>query len=82
VGTISSFWMACLCFGIVGLGATGMWTPILTVVQRWFVPAHWVCGILRDSRGGYDEAFMFSIGIALVGLLLFFPVKTRPEKIP
>jgi len=36
VGSTDSFWMACMAFAIVGLGSTGMWTPIITVVQRWF----------------------------------------------
>lgn len=38
MGTIESVWMACLFYAIVGLGATGMWTPIITVVQRWYAP--------------------------------------------
>jgi len=38
MGTITNLWMACLFYAIVGLGATGMWTPVLTVVQRWFSP--------------------------------------------
>jgi len=36
MGSVHSFWIACLAFAIVGLGSTGMWTPIVTVVQRWF----------------------------------------------
>jgi sugar phosphate permease len=36
MGSIHSFGMACLAFAVVGLGSTGMWTPIITVVQRWF----------------------------------------------
>ena len=31
---------ACLFFAIVGLGAAGLWTPVITVVQRWFAPTH------------------------------------------
>lgn len=38
MGTIGSFWMACLSFAIMGLGSTGMWTSVITVVQRWFAP--------------------------------------------
>ncbi len=38
MGTVESLWLACLAFGIAGLGATGMWTPVITVVQRWFTP--------------------------------------------
>lgn len=36
MGTVQSLWTACLFFAIVGLGATGMWTPVITLVQRWF----------------------------------------------
>ncbi len=36
LGTIDHLWSACLCFGLAGLGATGLWVPIITVVQRWF----------------------------------------------
>jgi len=36
LGTVDHFWSACLCFGLTGLGATGLWVPIITLVQRWF----------------------------------------------
>jgi sugar phosphate permease len=36
MGTIYTLWMACLFYAIVGIGATGMWTPVITIVQRWF----------------------------------------------
>ncbi len=36
MGTVDSLWSACLVFGFVGLGATGLWTPVITLVQRWF----------------------------------------------
>jgi sugar phosphate permease len=38
MGTITELWTACLFYAIAGVGATGMWTPVLTVVQRWFSP--------------------------------------------
>jgi len=38
MGTIHELWTACLFYAVVGVGATGMWTPVLTVVQRWFTP--------------------------------------------
>lgn len=38
MGTIHELWTACLFYAVVGIGATGMWTPVLTVVQRWFTP--------------------------------------------
>ena len=38
MGTINTLAMACLFFAIAGLGSTGMWTPVITLVQRWFAP--------------------------------------------
>jgi sugar phosphate permease len=36
LGTVEHFGAACLFFGLAGLGATGLWVPIITLVQRWF----------------------------------------------
>jgi len=36
MGTVNSLWSACLFFGLTGLGATGLWAPVITLVQRWF----------------------------------------------
>jgi len=36
MGTANNLWMACLFYAIAGVGATGMWAPVITVVQRWF----------------------------------------------
>lgn len=36
MGTTSTLGTACLFFGLAGLGATGLWTPVITLVQRWF----------------------------------------------
>jgi sugar phosphate permease len=36
LGTVEHLWSACVFFGLTGLGASGMWVPIITVVQRWF----------------------------------------------
>jgi len=36
MGTTNTLWTACLFYALVGIGATGMWTPVITVVQRWF----------------------------------------------
>ena len=33
---VQNLWVACAVYALVGLGATGMWTPVITVVQRWF----------------------------------------------
>jgi len=38
MGNVQNLWTACVSYAVVGLGATGMWTPVITVVQRWFVP--------------------------------------------
>jgi sugar phosphate permease len=53
MGTITSLWMACVFYAIVGLGATGMWTPVITVVQRWFSPHRrgLALGILSTGYG-------------------------------
>ena len=37
MGTADSFSQASLFFAIVGVGAASMWTPIITLVQKWFV---------------------------------------------
>ena len=95
MGTAGSMWMACLFYALVGLGATGMWTPIITVVQRWYaanrrglalgilstgyglgaILVHWVSGILRDTSGNYDQAFIINAVIAALGLALICRVK-------
>ena len=36
MGTVEALWTACLFFAIAGLGATGLWGPVITLVQRWF----------------------------------------------
>ena len=35
MGTVTSLWSACFFFAIAGLGSTGMWAPIVALVQRW-----------------------------------------------
>ena len=56
MGAIQTLWMACVVYAIVGIGATGMWIPIIAVVQRWFAP---------DRRG-------LALGILSVGYGLGF----------
>jgi sugar phosphate permease len=53
MGTASTLWMACLFYAIVGIGATGMWTPVITVVQRWFTPGRrgLALGIMSTGYG-------------------------------
>jgi sugar phosphate permease len=56
MGTVQSLWTACMVYAIVGIGATGMWIPIIALVQRWFAP---------DRRG-------LALGILSVGYGLGF----------
>ncbi|MFO8091376.1 MAG: MFS transporter [Desulfatiglandaceae bacterium] len=70
MGTADSLLSACLFFGLTGLGATGIWTPVLTVVQRWFAPRRrgLAVGILST---GYGLGFA-SIGLAFPWILGHF----------
>jgi sugar phosphate permease len=56
---------ASFAFAVVGIGATGIWTPVLAVVQRWFAPRRrgLALGILSTGYG---------LGFAAVGAL--FPL--------
>ncbi len=56
---VSSLEGACLAYALVGGGATGIWTPVLAVVQRWFAraaarpcPRHPLDGLRSRIRGG------------------------------
>jgi len=53
MGTIHELWTACLFYAVVGIGATGMWTPVLTIVQRWFTPRKrgFALGIISPGYG-------------------------------
>jgi len=53
MGTVESLWFACLVYAVAGAGATGMWTPVLTVVQRWFAPRRrgFALGIISTGYG-------------------------------
>lgn len=65
MGTVDSLFSACLFYALAGLGAAGMWTPVITVVQRWFAPTHRgrALGVLSTGYG---------LGFAAMGLL--FPL--------
>ncbi|NWF56213.1 MAG: MFS transporter [Syntrophaceae bacterium] len=54
---------ACLSFFVVGVGASAMWTPVVTLVQRWFVSRRrgMALGILSIS---------YAIGYGMMGILL------------
>jgi len=58
-----SLFQACLYFGIVGMGSSAMWTPVVTVVQRWFGARRrgMVLGILSVS---------YTLGYGIMGLVL------------
>jgi sugar phosphate permease len=63
MGRPTSFLQACLFFMIVGIGSAAMWTPIVTLVQRWFTLRRrgMALGILSIS---------YAIGYGLMGLIL------------
>ena len=65
MGAVESFWMACIFFALAGAGASAMWTPVITVVQRWFGKKRrgMALGILSTGYG---------LGFATTGWL--FPV--------
>lgn len=68
MGSVNSFWSACLFFGIAGLGATGLWVPILTLVQRWF----------GSHRRGFALGILstgFGLGFATIGAVFPLIVK-------
>lgn len=53
MGTVKSLWTACVFYAVVGIGATGMWTPVITLVQRWFTTNRrgMALGILSTGYG-------------------------------
>ncbi len=62
MGTAKTLWKACIFFAITGVGATGLWTPVLTITQRWFAPNKrgFALGIISTGYG---------LGFATVGLV-------------
>lgn len=60
MGTVDTLWSACLFFGVAGLGATGLWAPIIALVQRWFAfhRRGFALGILSTG---------FGLGFATIG---------------
>lgn len=36
MGTVTEQWNACIFYALVGVGASACWTPVATLVQRWF----------------------------------------------
>ena len=68
MGTVNTLWAACLFFGLAGLGATGLWAPVITLVQRWFAfhRRGFALGILSTG---------FGLGFATIGVLFPWIVK-------
>jgi len=65
MGTVTTFRAACIFYGIAGLGATGIWTPVITMVQRWF----------SSNRRGLALGMLstgYGLGFATMGAV--FPV--------
>ncbi|MDD2673013.1 MAG: MFS transporter [Syntrophales bacterium] len=60
MGTVHDFGAACLFYALAGLGASGIWTPALTLIQRWFSPRRrgLALGILSAGYG---------LGFAMMG---------------
>jgi len=59
----ASFLQACIFFGVIGVGASAMWAPLVALAQRWFVPRRrgMALGILSSS---------YCLGYGIMGLLL------------
>jgi sugar phosphate permease len=62
MGTTTTLLTSCLFYAVVGLGATGMWTPVLAVVQRWFAPTRRGLALGIVSTG-------YGLGFATMGAL-------------
>lgn len=65
MGTVKTLWSASFFFGLAGLGATGLWAPVITLVQRWFAFQRrgLALGVLSAGYG---------LGFATMGIL--FPL--------
>jgi MFS family permease len=50
----------------------GAWTPFY---GGGAILVHWISGMLRDSTGNYDLAFLINAGMAVVAILLMSVVK-------
>jgi sugar phosphate permease len=58
-----SLFQAGLFFGIVGMGSSAMWTPVVTVVQRWF-------GVRRRGMVLGILSMSYTLGYGIMGLAL------------
>ncbi|MGD9059847.1 MAG: MFS transporter, partial [Desulfobacterales bacterium] len=69
MGTVRTLLSASLFFGIAGLGATGLWAPVITLVQRWFA-SHRRGLALGVLSAGYG------LGFATMGVVVPLIVKS------
>lgn len=69
MGTVKTLWSASFFFGLAGLGATGLWAPVITLVQRWFAFQRrgLALGVLSAGYG---------LGFATMGILVPLIVKS------
>jgi sugar phosphate permease len=69
MGTVGTLWSASLFFGLAGLGATGLWAPVITLVQRWFAfhRRGLALGVLSAGYG---------LGFATMGIVVPLIVKS------
>jgi sugar phosphate permease len=63
MGKPASLSQACLFFAIVGMGSSAMWTPLVTLVQRWF-------GFKRRGMVLGILSLSYTIGYGIMGLVL------------
>ncbi|MDH4268466.1 MAG: MFS transporter, partial [Deltaproteobacteria bacterium] len=63
MGKPQSLLQACLSFAIVGVGSAAMWTPVVTLVQRWF-------GVKRRGTVLGVLSISYAIGYGMMGLVL------------
>ena len=62
MGFVQNLWTACLAYALAGAGSAGMWTPVITLAQRWFAPKRRGLALGLMSTG-------YGLGFAVVGLI-------------
>ncbi len=69
MGLSSTLFHAIVCYGVVGIGAAAIWTPTVTLIQKWFSTTRrgMALGILSPS---------YAVGFGLMGLILPWMVQT------
>jgi sugar phosphate permease len=64
MGSAKGLFQACLFYAVVGIGATGMWTPVITIVQRWFA---------QNRRGLALGILSTGYGLGFASMGIVFP---------